>query len=173
MLREWLRPQDGWQPIATNAWIGSLLCFAIFLIYAAANTTGFLFLDHANLMIHEAGHMLFRWGGETLQILGGTLAQILVPLACTIFFIRAGQAAAVAFTAFWGFENFLYIATYMGDARTAALPLVGADESDWAILFSQWGILHLDRTIAGWTRAVGWIGMVATVAWLAMRPRSG
>jgi Trk-type K+ transport system membrane component len=59
----------------------------------------------------------------------------------------------------------------MGDARTAALPLVGADESDWAILFSQWGVLHLDRTIAAWTRAIGWIGMVGTVAWLAFLGR--
>jgi hypothetical protein len=169
VLRDWFRPTDGWQPLERSAWTGALLCFAAFLIYAAANTTGFLFLDHANLMIHEAGHALFAWGGQTLQILGGTIAQILVPLAVTLFFIRSGQTAAVAFTAFWGFENFLYIATYMGDARTAALPLVGADESDWAILFSQWGILHLDRTIAAWTRAIGWIGMVGTVAWLAVR----
>jgi hypothetical protein len=149
--------------------IGSGIFYGLFLLYAATNTSGFLFLDHANLMIHEAGHMVFAWGGETLQILGGTLAQLIVPLVCTLVFIRRGETAAVAFTVFWGFENLLYIATYMADARTSALPLVGADESDWTLLFTQWGVLHLDRTIAAWTRAVGWIGMLATPAWLAWR----
>src|SRR5262245_51171915 len=149
--------------------IGSGIFYGLFLLYAARNTTGFLFLDHANLMIHEAGHMFLGWAGQTLQLLGGTLAQLIVPLLCTLVFLRRGDTAAIAFTVFWGFENLLYIATYMADARTSALPLVGSDESDWTILFSQWGILHLDRTIAAWTRAVGWIGMLATPVWLGWR----
>jgi hypothetical protein len=102
-----------------------------------------------------------------MQILGGTLGQLIVPLACVLLFIRRGETLAVAFSAFWGFENLLYIATYMADARASALPLVGSDESDWTILFSNWGVLHLDRTIAAWTRAAGWIGMLATIGWLA------
>ena len=58
------------------------------------------------------------------------------------------------------------IQTYMGDARRSALPLVGSDESDWTILFSHWGVLPYDRAIAAWTRGIGWIGMLLTVAWL-------
>jgi hypothetical protein len=161
-----LRPPDGFAPVPRNAVIGWVIAYAAFLVYASLNTSGFLFIDHANLMIHEAGHALFGWAGYYTQILGGTIGQLLAPLACTLFFIRRGETTAVAATAFWGFENLLYIATYMADARRSALPLVGSDESDWTILFTHWGVLPHDLTIAAWTRGVGWIGMIATIAWL-------
>jgi hypothetical protein len=57
----------------------------------------------------------------------------------------------------------------MADARRSALPLVGSDESDWTILFTHWGVLHLDTAIAAWTRGAGWIGMLAASGWLAYR----
>ena len=57
----------------------------------------------------------------------------------------------------------------MSDARDQALPLVGGGEHDWGMLFAQWGVLQHDRTIGGITRDIGWIGMLATVAWLAYR----
>ena len=59
----------------------------------------------------------------------------------------------------------------MADARTSALPLVGSEESDWTILFTQWGLLAKDQQIGATTRALGWLGMLATVAWLAWRMR--
>jgi hypothetical protein len=162
-----LLPEDGFSPVSRGAMIGWGVFYALFILYAATDTSGFLVIDYANLMFHEAGHVMFSWGGYYTQILGGTLGELLVPLACTLFFLRRGETTAIAFSAFWTFENLLYIATYMGDARRAALPLVGSDESDWAILFSHWGVLHLDRAIAVWTRALGWIGMLAAIGWLA------
>ena len=160
------QPRDGFAPVSRAAFVGWAVAYVLFLIYASLNTGGFLFIDLANLMIHEAGHTVFSWGGYYFQVFGGTLAQVLVPLACLVFFMRRGQTTAVAFAAFWGFENLLYIATYMGDARMSALPLVGGDESDWTILFSHWGVLPHDRAIAGWTRGIGWIGMLLAVVWL-------
>ena len=59
----------------------------------------------------------------------------------------------------------------MADARTAALPLVGSGDSDWEILFTQWGLLTQDQRIGGIMRTLGWLGMFATVAWLAYRTR--
>ena len=167
MIRDILRPEDGFAPVSLAALLGWIVCYGAFLIYAAANTTGFLFIDFANLLFHEAGHAVFSWAGYYTQILGGTFGQFLVPLACTLVFIRRGETTAVACCAFWTFENLLYIATYMADARRAALPLVGSDESDWAILFAHWGVLAQDRAIASWTRGIGWIGMLAAVVWLA------
>ena len=154
-------------PISRGALLGWGVFYGLFLLYAAANTSGFLFIDHANLMFHELGHALFGWAGYYTQILGGTLGQLLVPLACTAVFIHRGQTTAVAFCAFWTFQNLLYVAAYMADARTSALPLVGSDESDWTILFSHWGVLQQDRAIAAWVRGVGWIGMLSSVGWLA------
>ena len=57
----------------------------------------------------------------------------------------------------------------MADARTSALPLVGSDESDWTILFGQWGLLQQDQRIGGVMRILGWLGMIAAAAWLAFR----
>jgi len=57
----------------------------------------------------------------------------------------------------------------MADARTAALPLVNSDESDWTILFGQWGILAHDQRIGHFMRTLGWLGMLAAISWLAYR----
>jgi hypothetical protein len=167
------RPEDGFTPVSRSEFVGWAVAYGVFLVYAALNTTGFLFIDMANLMIHEMGHTMFSWAGYYTTILGGTLGQLLVPLAILLVFVRQGRTTAVAFTAFWTFENLLYVATYMGDARRSALPLVGGDESDWTILFTHWGVLQHDLTIAAWTRGLGWIGMLLSVVWLGWMHLTG
>jgi len=152
--------------------IGGGVCLALyllFLLHAWRDTSGFLFLDFANLAIHEAGHPLFSPFGYTIMILGGTLGELIAPLLCASYFFFQRQTYGLAFSLFWFFENFLYIGTYMSDARTAALPLVNGDESDWTILFTQWGVLDYDQKIGHFTRQLGWLGMLTVVAWLAYR----
>ncbi len=158
-----------WKPVSRGAGIAWPCFYSLFLLYAFTNRSGFLFLDFVNLIIHEGGHFFFSWFGNTIMILGGTLGELLVPLLCAIYFFWQREATAFAFCSFWFFENFPYIGTYMADARTAALPLVGSGDSDWEILFSQWGLLAQDQKIGGIMRTLGWLGMLATVAWLASR----
>jgi len=165
-----LRQQLGeWKPVSRIAGIAWLCVYGLFLLYAASDRTGFLFLDYVNLLIHEAGHMFFSWAGYTIMILGGTLGELLVPLLCAAYFAWQRETIGAAFCSFWFFENFPYIGTYMADARAEALPLVGSGEHDWNILFSQWGLLLQDRAIGSFASAVGWAGMLGTVAWLAWR----
>ena len=59
----------------------------------------------------------------------------------------------------------------MADARAQALPLVGSGDHDWAILFGGWGLLLQDQKIGHATRALGWLGMLMSVAWLAWRAK--
>jgi hypothetical protein len=158
-----------WKPISRYAGIGWLCFYFLFLVYAAADRSGFLFLDYANLMIHECGHPLFSPFGYTIMIMGGTLAELIVPLLCGAYFFWHREISGTAFCGFWFFENFPYIGTYMADARAQVLPLVGSGDHDWAILFGQWGLLMKDQNIGGAMRAIGWIGMVAVVGWLAWR----
>jgi hypothetical protein len=158
-----------WKPISRVAGTAWLCFYGLFLIYAAADRSGFLFLDFANLMIHEAGHFFFSWFGYTMTILGGTLGELLVPLLCSAYFRAQGETAGFAFCAFWFFENFPYIGTYMADARDQALPLVGSGDHDWNILFGQWGLLIHDRQIGASMRAIGWIGMIVVIGWLAWK----
>jgi len=121
--------------------------------------------------------MLFGWFGHTLEILGGTILQWLVPLLLAGYFFKERHAAAFVFCMFFFFENWLYTATYMADARAMALPLVTTGdpdlvEHDWNTIFSNLGLLRFDTVIAGIVRLMGWFGMLASVAWLAWRGRS-
>jgi len=160
-----------WKSLSRGAGIAWLCIYALYLLYAFFDRSGFLFPDFVNLMIHEGGHFFFSWFGHTIMILGGTLGELLVPLLCAIYFFWQCETDGFAFSTFWFFENFPYIGTYMADARTAALPLVGSGDSDWEILFTQWGLLAQDQKIGGIMRTLGWLGMLATIAWLANRTR--
>jgi hypothetical protein len=163
---------DSLDPWTRVSRLGGSICLAfylLFLFYAWRDTSGFLFLDYANLIIHESGHLFFGWGGYTLMILGGTLGELLVPFLCALFFFFHRQTYGFVFSVFWFFENFLYVGTYMADARSRNLPLVNSDESDWTILFSKWGVLPHDQTIGHFTRHLGWLGMFVVLAWLGFR----
>lgn len=48
-------------------------------------------IDGANFVIHESGHSLFGWLGQTLGMLGGTLGKTLVPLGCALYFWSGHQ----------------------------------------------------------------------------------
>jgi hypothetical protein len=162
------RPER-WTRVSRPGGLAVVGLYALFLLHAYRDTSGFLFIDYVNLMIHEAGHPLFSWGGRTLMLLGGTLGELLAPFLCAAFFIFQRQTYGTAFCAFWFFENFLYIGTYMADARACALPLVNSDTGDWTILFGQWGLLLYDVKIGHFTRAVGWLGMLSVMGWLCYR----
>ena len=167
----WTAP---WKEVPRPAAIGWIAFYAAFLIYAATNTTGFLFIDTANLVVHEGGHLLFAWFGETLCLWGGTILQWSVPLMLAAYFFSERQTTAFAFSFFFFFENWLYTATYMADARAMNLPLVTTGDPefvkhDWNTIFTSLGVLPYDTTIAGIVRFGGWCGMTGTVAWLLWR----
>jgi hypothetical protein len=168
MLLSFDRP-DRWTRVSRIGGGFYLAFYFLFLLYAWRDTSGFLFLDFVNLMIHEAGHLFFTWGGNTIMLLGGTLGELIVPALCAVFFWFHRQTYGLAFCVFWFFENFLYIGTYMADARTSALPLVNGDESDWTLLFGQWKILTHDQQIGHFMRTLGWLGMFGAISWLAYR----
>jgi hypothetical protein len=130
-------------------------------------------LDSANLALHEAGHPLVGILSERATVYGGTLFQIVFPLAAAWHFQRADNACGVAGCVVWLAENLFNIARYMADARAQELPLVGNGEHDWTEIFGRWGVLHLDERIAGVTRGLGILLMVAAVTWLYRRWRAG
>jgi hypothetical protein len=72
--------QEPWKPVSRAAMVAWLVFYSGFLAYAFAEQGGFLFIDSANLVVHEGGHNLFGWFGPTLGLWGGTLLQWLVPL---------------------------------------------------------------------------------------------
>jgi hypothetical protein len=169
----WAKP---WMPVSRPAAVGWAVFYLWFMVYAATNTTEFLFIDSANLVVHEGGHLLFSWLGETPCLWGGTILQWAVPLLLAAYFFTQQQTTAFAFSLFFFFENWLYTATYMADARALALPLVTTGDPefakhDWNTIFTSLGVLQHDTMIAGIVRFGGWCGMIATVVWLVRRAR--
>ncbi len=168
--------EDDWKAVSKPERIGWLVFYGVFLVYALTNKGGFLLIDHVNLVIHEGGHMLFGWLGRTLGLWGGTLLELLVPLALACYFTFQRHISGSAFSSFFFFENFLYISVYMADARSQGLPLVTVGDAsqgghDWFNIFSSLGLLQYDMKIAGVVRLLGWLGMTATVIWFVRRTR--
>ncbi|MGB6430873.1 MAG: hypothetical protein WBF06_09810 [Candidatus Acidiferrales bacterium] len=170
---------EDWEPVSRGAAIGWLVFYAVMLLSVATNGTLKNLMDLVFVPIHEGGHLLFRFFGEWIMVAGGTFLQLFVPFALAVYFILRRQVPGTAFCAFFFFEQFLPIAIYMADSHCQCLTYVTVGDSDtaihdWFYLFSSVGLLEHDTQIAALVRTLGWIGMLATVIWFAVRSlRSG
>lgn len=144
--------------------------FLLMLFYRLSDEDFIPILDHANLAFHEAGHPIFGIFGWTMGLLGGTLGQLVFPIAVFVTYLRKGMIAPVAVGLIWLFQNFLNIARYIADARAQALPLAGNGDRlhDWHTLLMQWNALPKDTSIAHFVSGLAWFGMVGTVVWVAL-----
>ena len=101
------------------------------------------------LPIHEAGHLLFKFFGRTLNILGGSFWQVMFPFLW--FLIALKQRSHVApFALFWTGENMMDVSLYVRDAPLRWLPLLGghASRHDWYNLLQDWNALDSAETVA-------------------------
>jgi hypothetical protein len=127
-----------------------------------------VFIDNVNLVLHEAGHVLFGWGGPSLAALGGTLGQLMWPAGFAVYFrVKQQNRFACAVCVWWLGENLIGVGRYMADAAFEELALVGGDVHDWNFLFGRWGMLSKGQEIGSATRWIGGLVMVATLAILA------
>ena len=161
--RTWKRVPT-WQIVVTS------LSFGWLFYLLKRDGDGFLFmLDHANLVFHEAGHVIFGILGSTLGLYGGTIGQAVIPAIIGMSFWAQRETVGCAVAGLWFFQNFLNIARYMADARAQLLPLVGGGDHDWTNIFSRWGVLSSDTIIASVVHFAGWFGMLAVWGWLVWR----
>ncbi len=80
-------------------------------------------MDLINLYVHEAGHFFFSPFGRFLQILGGSLFQVLLPLALSVVTFREAPHHA-AYPLFWTGESLVNVSPYIVDAPAMKLPLI-------------------------------------------------
>ena len=127
-----------------------------------------------DLVIHEAGHVLFGLLGRFVGVLGGSLLQFLMPLVFAAAFLRQRDPFGAAVCGWWAGQNLLDLAPYIADARALQLVLLGGftgaevEGHDWEYLLSTLGWARWDMTIGLWTRRTGLLMMVAAIAWGAV-----
>ena len=131
------------------------------------------FLHHVLLPFHEAGHYaIFRWFGQFIMILGGTLAQHLMPIVIGVALLvkQRDPFGAAIFAWLLGF-SVIDMAVYMYDAFDPQLVLLGgltgadSDAHDWQNIFGDLGLLRRARGIGLF---FGWVGkamMLAALVW--------
>lgn len=168
MSKKWLAKQ--WDQASKPALVGFVVGVLAFLVLVWRSPPGNVFLvDAANLLFHEASHVVVGLFSQRLEPYGGTLGQLTFPVILAVSFWRKNQAIPFAVAVLWFFQNFLGIAHYMADARALALPLVGGGEHDWNNIFFRWHVLSYDTQIARVVRIVGWVGMIAASLWGVFR----
>lgn len=129
-------------------------------------------LHAVNLVFHEAGHVLFMPFGRFLQVLGGSLGQLLIPAVVIGAFLRRHDPYGAVVGSWWLGESLLDLAPYINDARAGQLMLLGGvtgsqveDYHDWEILLTKLGMLPYDHALARLAYTVGTVLMLAALVW--------
>jgi hypothetical protein len=128
-----------------------------------------------NLPFHEAGHVLFSPFGDFMTTLGGSLAQVLVPIVCGVAFLTTyWNPFGAAVMGWWAGENLMDVAIYINDARALQLTLIGGqtgaevDGHDWERILTMTNSLHLDHRLANITQFLGAALMIGCLVWAAV-----
>lgn len=139
------------------------------LVHHTSDNPPWVFLDYANLIFHEGGHVVFLFFGDFLHVLGGSLMQLLVPAICLVAFIRQQENLSAGFCLFWLGESGVNLSYYIADARAQALPLLGGDPSghDWTWLLTHMNLLQSDTAIGNVVRVISIMAMLSGLIWMA------
>jgi len=130
----------------------------IYCLYYASSPASWHFIDNADLIIHEAGHVVFSIFGEFIYILGGSLMQVLLPGVFVGYFVFKNQYYSASILLYWVAVNLINVSVYAGDAVRMQLPLLGGDRDghDWNQLLFRTGLLHHTAAISA---AIFWSGI--------------
>jgi hypothetical protein len=147
-----------------SRYIIATLASAYFLYYLATYTQ-WHFLDNVNLIIHEAGHVIFMFFGNFMHILGGSLFQVLFPAVFVCYFYRRGEYFSASLVLFWVGQNLLNVSVYASDAIAMQLPLLGGDSvgHDWNNLLTMTNTLKYTKTIGTTMYILGVVVIVSAI----------
>ena len=124
-----------------------LLIVMIYFINSSVTYEKWHFLDGVNLLIHEAGHIVFMPFGEFISIAGGSILQVLIPTAFVIYFFRKEMLYSGSLVMFWVGQSIINMSVYMKDAIEMKLPLLGGGIHDWNFIFGRLNLLSKTQFI--------------------------
>ncbi|HEY0719965.1 MAG TPA: hypothetical protein VGE50_01800 [Gammaproteobacteria bacterium] len=131
------------------------------------------FLHGPLLIFHEAGHVIFRLFGQFATVLGGTLAQLLMPVVLLVALLRQNHDTLGASLALWLLGiSLLDVAPYIYDAFAPQLVLLNgatgeAGGHDWIYILRELGILEHAHMLGGVVYALGILTLLTAAVWAA------
>lgn len=134
---------------------------SIYFLWIAYDPMQGSFLDIVDLPIHETGHLIFRLFGEFVGVAGGSLFQVLVPIAFVCSFIWRRHYYSAAIVLFWVGQSLLNVWVYANDAVVMQLVLLGGltgsegSFHDWNYLLTETGLIGSTKTVAKIIRFAG------------------
>ena len=159
------------------AWYGRIAAFLLLAVWGTGvvlsrMTDAPVVLHLTVILFHEAGHVIFSPFGEALRVAGGTLGQLLMPLVCAIALHRRDDNFGAAICLAWMALSGIDASIYAYDAADPLLPLIGGGTGadsfhDFIFLFERYGQLHHARGWAMAIKALGVLGLYASLAWAA------
>lgn len=126
-------------------WLPSIIMLPV-IIWLVLNRGTYTWIDNADLVIHEAGHIFFSFWGKFIYTLGGTLMQIILPTLITWYFWRNNYQTGAQVGLLWLGQNLVNVSVYAADARAKSLPLLGGNKvyHDWEYILGTLNILQFD-----------------------------
>lgn len=116
--------------------------------------------------VHEFGHLLFAFFGQFMTVLGGSLNQLLLPVATAALFWYYRDYFGIGVAGMWLGSSLLDLARYVADARVQELDLVGFGDDpqhDWTFLLGQMHALQYDTRIAAVLRGLALLALLASI----------
>jgi hypothetical protein len=135
---------------------------SLYFLWCAYDPSQWHLIDGVNLIIHEAGHVVFRPFGEFLMIAGGSLFQVIMPALFVGYFCYQRQFYSAALVLFWVGESILNVSVYAADSVVMQLPLLGGSDSlhDWNYLLTRLNLLPETAQVGGAIRLLGTLTII-------------
>ena len=163
---------------ALHWWLRAML-LAVFAVWGwvliaqdyRVGEIGSSFLHGPLLLFHEAGHVIFRIFGEWVGVLGGTLAQLLLPAVIVVAFLWKNRDPFGAALGLWLLGvSLLDVAPYMYDALQPRLTLLNgsvgeAGGHDWIYLFESMGLRPRAQWLGAATHKLGALVLLLALGW--------
>lgn len=145
--------------------IPRLLLLAAVVAYAALYAVNPQYLGALNAVteaVHQGGHGVFDEFTDVAGALGGTIAQIGLPLIITAALFLAGIRYGAALGLAWLAQNLFSVAGYMSDAveKKLELPAAEAGRHDWNYLLDRFGVLENAEFLSGAIHMLGFVALV-------------
>jgi len=159
---------------------GRVALYSVFVVWGfyfisldlRSNEIGASFMHRVNLVFHEAGHVIFRPFGQFMTVLGGSLAQLLMPaIVAGVLAVKNRDNFGASIGLWWLGQSMKDLAPYINDARDLQLQLLTGhsqdvpETHDWANILLDLGLIFREKKIAHADDIIGSLIILLALAW--------